>query len=296
MTQAEPPIRWALLDMTGGAPCQNGEVMSQGALDLIARVLNVQLARDYGCGSTVRAGSSKDDVQPGERPLPILDVLEDDPGAVADHSVDELGQPLGRVAITDCTSLFGPGGVVMAASHEALETEGDRGCNLYASDGNGKTHARERCDAIEVQGYTITLDGQDVVVADFLLESWFIPGSPPPYTFGTSEGLPGCTDAPGPLETQPANGGNYQIEETDPGDVAAAFAKERACVGGAWGDPLRCKKHEGFPIDENTGRCREGMAPGVARFRISGTPKNPKKLAHWSSRASRRGVRLSPPA
>lgn len=267
------PIRWVLIDHTGGAPCQNGEVMTPQALALIAAAMSLQLARDAGSDSSARAASSPDDVQPGERPYLFVPTLPNAPGAVAYHTVDEQGNPYAMQAITACASLLGPDGALMAASHEAIETEGDPGCNRWASDGQGKLHADERCDAIETQGYEIEVNGVSCTVADFLLDCWYVPGSSAPYTFATSTAVAGAIDPPGPLQTMPADGGNYQAEETDPGDVGQVFAAEEP-------SPM---------LDRATVVAKRGP-------HLTGTPKNPDKVAHWSSRAYRRGVRARKPS
>jgi len=260
MTRGNAPIHWVLLDETGGAACQNGETLSPEALSKIAEAVSMQLARDWGSDSSARAGSGPTDIMPGERVYTFKNGLPEAPGAIAYHSVDGSGVEFGMEDITSCSSLYGDGASASSAfSHEAIETEGDRGCNGWSDDGQGTLHANERCDAIEVQGYTVTTsDGTVVTVSNFLLDSWFIPGAPAPYTYMTANGLAGGVEPPGPMQVAAGDGGNYDSVEPAPTTGSQVF---------------------GFV---NAGK------------QIRGTPRNPKKAAHWSSRAYKRGHRLKP--
>lgn len=260
MTSGNAPIHWVLLDETGGAPCQNGEILTPEALAKIARVVTIQLARDYGCDSDARAGSSPADILPGERVYTFKNGLPEAPGAIAYHSVDGQGVEFGMQDITACTSLYGDGGATSAFSHEALETEGDRGCNGWSDDRQGTLHANERCDAVEVQGYAIDAgDGTQATVSNFLLDTWFIPGSPGPYTFMGANGLPGAVEPPAPMTVAAGNGGNYDSVEPAPTGGSQVF---------------------GFQHIDHAGK------------HMNGRPRDMVKAAHWSSRTYKRGHRL----
>jgi hypothetical protein len=254
---------WVLLDESQGAKTSGGEVVTPALLALIAEVITVQMCRDYApnCGGpavVVRAGKSATDIQVGERVFSIMATLPDAPGDVAYHSVDGNGVPFALLAITTCDTILGAGtSVSSAVSHEVLEEEGDPGCNRYADDGLGTEHAIELCDAVETQSYAITSSGGTVAyVSDFLLDAWFIPNAPGPYSYMALARLQGAVDAPGPMKTVSSGGGNYQMIRTSPTSENQVFAKRthKACV--------------------------EGM------------PRNHAKVAHWSSRVSRRGARL----
>jgi hypothetical protein len=260
MTQRNTPIKWAFIDSTNGAPCANGEVMTPEALATIAAACTLQLNRDYGSNSSARAATA-DTIQPGERVFTWLNGLSVQ-GALAFHSVDGQGVEYGEEDITGCSSLFGMGASASAAaSHEMLETENDPGCNRGLDDGQGTTHADEECDAIEVQTYAVQVNGIDVGVSNFLLDSWGIPGAPPPYTFMTANNIPGGVDPPGPMQTAPGNGGNYQSVWPSPTSFGQVTAEHVAAF------------------------TRGGHA-----LRIVGTPRKPAKVKHWNSRAAKRGV------
>jgi hypothetical protein len=248
-------IRWVILDETGGAPCANGEVLSPSSLARLAAAATLQLNRDVGVDSSVRAGSGPTDVQPGERVFTFRPGLPEAPGALAYHAVDGSGVEFGAEDITGCSSLFGPGSSALAAlTHETNETEWDRGCNQWLDDLGGKLHAKERCDAIEVQTYDVGMpDGQPAFVSNFLLDAWTIPNAPGPYTWMGANGLPGAVEPPGPMQTAPGQGGNYQSVETAPtGDPGQVTAMRRG------------HRH------------------------VEGMPSRPAKVAHWSSRTYRR--------
>lgn len=254
---------WVIIDETQGAKTSGGEAMTVALLAVIAEVATVQMCRDYApnCGGPAvvcRAGSSATDIQPGERVFALLATLPDAPGDVAYHSVDGNGVPFALLAITTCDTILGPGtSVSSAVTHEVLEEEGDPGCNRWADDGQGTEHAIERCDALETQSYAITArDGTVAYVSDFVLDAWLIPNAPGPYSYMALAGLPGAIDPPGPMQTVPSGGGNYQAERTSPSSEHQVFA-----------------------------------AAGH-KARVVGQPRNHAKVAHWSSRVSRRGARL----
>jgi len=249
---------WVLIDETNGATTGDGNKVTYAVLEQIAAAITLQQARDYGpeCGGpavTMRAGGGPNDVQPGERVFALKDALPEAPGAVAYHSIDGRGVAFAMLAISTCDSLTGPGtSVSSAVSHEVCETRGDEGCNLWADDGAGTEHAHEECDAVEVQSYPMP-DG--TYVSNFVLPSFWIPGAAGPYSYMAKAGLPGAVDPPGPMQTAPGHGGNYQAVRPSPSGESQVTAEH---------------------------------AHGA---RLHGTPRNPTKVAHWSSRTSRRGVR-----
>lgn len=262
MTTANSPIHWVLLDETGGAQCQDGSTLSPDVLTRMAQALSYQLAHDYGCDSDARAGKDPTDILPGERVYTFRNGLPEAPGAVAYHSVDGSGVEFGMQDITACSSLWALDGALMAASHEFCETEGDRGCDGWSDDGQGTLHAQERCDAIETQGYPVTLsDGTQGIVANFLLDVWFIPGAAGPYTYAGANGMP-SVEPPGPMQIAPSPGqGNYDSVEPAPTSSNQVFGFE-------------------FTHKDRAGR------------HMRGRPKDSKKAEHWSSRTYKRGHRL----
>lgn len=256
---------WVIIDNTNGTPTAGGEVLTNATLTSICAVvqdqLNGEYADEYGGESCIRAGSSPTDVQPGEKVGSIVGALPDAPGASAYHNVAQ-GVPDAFFAIATVQTLVGEGSSLSVdISHEMLEAEGDPGCDQFIDDGNGTEHADERCDAVEVQTYPKTApDGSTVYVSNFLLDAWGIVGAEGPYSYMAFASLPGAVDPPGPLQTAPGDGGNYQIirkvDENGAGQVTA-----------------NTKFGEMFP-----NYVHHGLA-------IEGTPR--KGVPEWNSRASR---------
>jgi hypothetical protein len=256
-------LSFVLIDETTSAATLK---LTPAVLADIAEACQTQLNADYGpeCGGeySVRVGKDSNDILPGEVAYIYQDTLPQAPTAEAYHDVQGNGVPFALCALDDCQSLTGEGSSASSAtSHELLETAGNPGCNKFLNDGQGNVKAAERCDAVEVQTYPITVtSGNIVYVSNFVLDSWQIPGSAGPYTFMTKAGLEGGVDPSGPMQTAPGGGGNYQIvapftdKETQ---ITAKFAAERKTDG------------------------------GVIAAMIQGKPKNLHKTLHWSSRARR---------
>jgi hypothetical protein len=74
------------------------------------------------------------------------------------------------------TNLFeGPRSVSCSVSHEVVEARIDPSINRWAVGSDGRLYAYEACDAVENDAYTISVDGQDVSVSNFVLPRWFDP-------------------------------------------------------------------------------------------------------------------------
>jgi hypothetical protein len=228
-------VKWVLIDSSRGAATQDGSRLSSAVLNHIAEAVqdqvNQEFAAEWGAHATLRVGASSSDIQPGEWAYGFLPSLPDAPGASAYHDINGKGVPFALCAITTCGSLFGPTGVSVDASHEILETAGDEGANQFANDNKALLHAVEMCDAVEVQTYGKTCkDGTVVQVSNWLLRSWFIPGETGPYDYMTSAKISGAVSPPGPLQTAPGHGGNYQIVSKWGGDKQV-FAAAHHIVG-----------------------------------------------------------------
>jgi len=258
---------WVLLDLTNGASTASGEKLSHADLEAIAAAVQIQLNRDVapyygdpgGAGHRVRAGTSSTDIQPGECVHAIVPALPAEPEAIAFHDVTGAGVPCSFDAISLNDTILGQGNsLAVSTSHELTEATGDPPCNMWAADGQGRQVAKELADAVEMQTYPITLPGGKVVyVSNFVLPSFFTPNAPPPYDFISRNG-PNVSPPPGPFQTAPGNGGNYQIVETE-----------------GKGEHQITAEH----------------AP-THRAMVHGTPAKLAKRRHWSSRTYRRGVRL----
>ena len=228
-------VKWVLIDSTNGATTQDGSMLSPAVLNQVAEAVQDQVdqefAAEWGAKATVRVGASENDIQPGEWAYGFVPSLPDAPGASAYHDINGKGVPFALCAVTTCGSLLGATGVSVDASHEILETAGDEGANQFANDNKGLLHAVEMCDAVEVQTYGKTCkDGTVVQVSNWLLRSWFIPGTAGPYDYMTFANISGAVSPPGPLQTAPGHGGNYQIISKWGGDKQV-FAAAHYIVG-----------------------------------------------------------------
>jgi hypothetical protein len=228
-------VKWVLIDSSKGATTQDGSKLSLAVLNHIAEAVqnqvNQEFAAEWGAHATLRVGASSSDIQPGEWAYGFVPTLPDAPGASAYHDINGKGVPFALCAVTTCGSLLGPTGVSVDASHEILETAGDEGANQFANDNKGLLHAVEMCDAVEVQTYGKTCkDGTVVQVSNWLLRSWFAPGAAGPYDYMTFAKISGAVSPPGPLQTAPGHGGNYQIVSKWGGDKQV-FAAAHHIVG-----------------------------------------------------------------
>jgi hypothetical protein len=228
-------VKWVLIDSTNGATTQDDSKLSPAVLAHIAEAVqdqvNQEFAAEWGAQATLRVGANPHDIKPGEWAYGFLASLPDAPGASAYHDINGKGVPFALCAVTTCGSLLGPTGISVDVSHEILETAGDEGANQFAYDNHGLLHAVEMCDAVEVQTYGKTCkDGTVVQVSNWLMRSWFSPGASRPYEYMTFAKLPGAVSPPGPLQTAPGHGGNYQIVSKWGGDKQV-FAAANHLIG-----------------------------------------------------------------
>jgi hypothetical protein len=204
-------MKFVLLNESQVSDAAHGGVLTPVILGKIAAAtttyLNQYVAQYWGGAGTyaVRAGAGKKDVQTGEIVCAIVDSLPDAPGAVAYHDVAGHEVPVIFLARTQCNALVtGADSVSSALSHELAETAGDPACNLWARDTKYEW-AHELCDAVQEWGFEI--DG--VAVSDFVLPSFFAPGSEGPWNYlGTKSANTALKSA---LATAP---GGYQIRSS----------------------------------------------------------------------------------
>lgn len=264
---------WVFILEAAGKTRQ-GLTLALADLARIAKVVEVQVNRDYvpSCGgdnTTCRATATLTDILPAEQPYYFVDTLPDAPGASAYHVPGAA-----YCAISTCDDLYGPNGVSVDASHEVLEDAGNPGCNAAVDDGKGQLHERERCDAVETQTYTITLENDlvGVSVSNFLLDAWQTPGSRGPFTFMASKGIFGYVEPAGPFQTaKSVNGsGNYQIV------FPSTSAEESQVFSKPLGKAFLKFSEQALP---------QHISNPYSLLR--GKPKKPDKFFHWSSRAQR---------
>ena len=182
------------------------EQLTQPALERVANAIEQQLnnhvAPHYGGGYAMRVGTATD-IKAGEIVCALVDSLPAAPGAVAYHDVNGNDVPTVYLALSLVSSVMnGSSSLSSALSHEACETAGDPGCNLWAQADNGRLHARELSDACQSNFYDI--DG--VSVSDFLLPSFWDVSGKAPYCYTASQGS--GPDMSGPLKVA---AGGYEI-------------------------------------------------------------------------------------
>jgi hypothetical protein len=172
-----------------------------------------QLSRDvapiYGGTYGVRVGSGPTDVQVGEMVFSILDSLPDAPGAIAYHDVAGGAVPVAFLALSTCSTLDD---VSTAISHELCEIAGDPACDLWCDDGAGAEWARELCDAVESNAYTVGT----IQVSDFLLPAFFAPSAAMPFNFMAIPGnaVVGSASGAAPTTAFQTAAGGYQIKRS----------------------------------------------------------------------------------
>jgi hypothetical protein len=127
-----------------------------------------------------RKGSGEHDRKPDEVAVHFRDFIPEAPDALAYHQVVngipdiELGVNLFTSLGDDNDSLSSGG------SHEMLELLGDAGANRWADRQNSSKlmDAEELCDFVQNTGYAAS---NGFWVSNFVLRSFFIPGSPGPW-------------------------------------------------------------------------------------------------------------------
>jgi hypothetical protein len=160
--------------------------------DLLARMAagleaqaNEDFAPEFGGSAVVRVGSSPTDLGAGEIAVHLVDDLSQvAPGAAAYHD-DETGLPVIWCALDEFDSYVGPSDMPLSAgiSHEMLETLGDRGANQWADRPDGTQEAEEECDRLQRTDYLKATPLGSVQVANFLLQSAWIPGAAGPWDY-----------------------------------------------------------------------------------------------------------------
>jgi hypothetical protein len=178
----------------------------------------------------VRVGSGPDDRDPDEIAIHLRDAIPEAPGALAYHTVTN-GIPDIEIGVDLFTSLTeGLDSVSAGGSHEVLETLGDVGANGWKDKGAGIMGAEEVADPVQNTCYP-TKTGP--TVSNFVLPSYFIPGSAGPW------------DHLGVMKTQDDISNGYEIQAPSPTDVSQAakdFARDGLPIRGTIRNP-NVKKH-----------------------------------------------------
>ena len=247
-------LSFVLVDLTTDVTPMQLRPVSQ--LPAIAAALTEQTSTCYAEAYGNEAPTFRVDVATNRKPEEIAINFRDTidvPGALAYHMVTS-GVPdieIGVDLFTDLTdsSESVSGGV----SHEVLETLGDLGANGWKDKGNGLMGAEEVCDPVQNTGYK-TSNG--VYVSNFVLPSYFVPGSAGPWDYLAV------------MKSQDDLSNGYEIQTPSPTDFSQAMTKP------GWGHALN------------------KLIGGGGKPRIGGSLTDIQKARKRSkySRATRRGL------
>lgn len=122
------------------------------------------------------------DRKPNEIAIHFRDDIPEAPGALAFHQVVN-GIPDIEIGVDLFTNIMSDSdGLLSGVSHELLELFGDAGGNGWKDRQNSerKMDAEELCDFVQNTGYKASNGGH---VSNFVLPSFFIPGSAGPWDF-----------------------------------------------------------------------------------------------------------------
>jgi hypothetical protein len=165
-----PMISVALLNKDSQIPTQQE---MQDVADALTQQACEEFAAEFGISARVRVIASEADRQPGEwlmillRALPVANAL-------GYHTTTSDGKPIMYVS----PELDQSDGVPWSttASHELLETLGDRSCMDLRPSNDGNFDFFELCDAVEADSYEKTAaSGARVLVSNWVTDAWFTP-------------------------------------------------------------------------------------------------------------------------
>lgn len=109
------------------------------------------------------------------------------------------------------------------ASHEAVEMRADPDCSRFAPMGDGREVAVETGDPVEADAYPITVkignEARDILVSNFVLPAYFVPGSAGPWDFL------GRLSGPAPAMTP---GGYLIVRDPGSGELSNVFSNHVA--------------------------------------------------------------------
>jgi hypothetical protein len=140
-------------------------------------------ANHYGAETvSFRIGKNELDRKSNEIAIHFRDTIPEAPDALAYHQVVN-GVPDIEIGVDLFTELLhGTDSLASGGSHEILETLGDAGGNGWKDrqDSSDIMDAEELCDFVQNTGYKAK---NGVTVSNFVLPSFFIPGSAGPWDF-----------------------------------------------------------------------------------------------------------------
>lgn len=262
-----------------------------GLCDALEEQTQGPFATAYGERTTTfRVASPPDDRAAGEIAVNFRDTIPEAPGALAYHQVTS-GVPDIEIGCDLFASLAqGSEAMSVGVAHEVLETMGDAGANGYKTRADGVTaDAEEVCDFVESTFYPAS---NGMAVSNFVLPSFFVPGSAGPWDFL------------GVMSSQTDVSKGYGITaqvsgETQIGGTRAAVKPEIEVPAGPLG--FMGMAHEARR-DKATNAAKAAPAPAAKKpgprvravVGYDMSERMRKRKASRYSRTSRRGVTLDP--
>jgi hypothetical protein len=143
----------------------------------VAKAIDIQIRRDvapawWRVPMPVRYYTS-DDKAPADAWVIHLHNAPGNPGPPAEHNLAAGGMPMGEVHVDLVKK---PDEVATLLSHEVIETFVDPFMSLFAlevhTSGNGIMYRVELCDPVEDETYPIPVEGERVMVSNFLFPAW----------------------------------------------------------------------------------------------------------------------------
>jgi hypothetical protein len=257
---ANPNFCIVLLDLTTDVtpkelkPTQILDDLSQALSDQIC----LEFADSYGLVSVLfRIITSPNDRQINEIAINFRDTIPEAPDALAYHQ-EINGVPDIEVGVDLFGSLADSDPLTSGVSHEVLEMIRNPGANGWYEIRGGSAEAGEECDVVQNTGYK---SKKGLPISNFLLPSYFMPGSKGPW------------DMMGMMKSQDDLSHGYAIRSDSVSGVHQEF-----------GLVVRDPKKFGMAIHENK------IVYAVGGDKL--TEKQRKRKTHKWSRTHRLGVRL----
>lgn len=169
------------------AVLNDSTVLTDAQVQPVVAALQKQVTNDFcpawGLAAPTLMFIPKGQIAPaGAWQLVVLD-NSDQAGALGYHDITPEDLPLSKVFAADDIQDGFSWSITM--SHELLEMLGDPLINMTAvvqtAQKSGRIYAYEACDPCEDDSLGYQIDG--VVVSDFVLPHWFVPGAPAPFDF-----------------------------------------------------------------------------------------------------------------
>jgi hypothetical protein len=239
--------RRRILVTTTVAIVNESTVVTDAEATTVAKALHRQVSSDFAPHWGIRANVYHYIHKPPPTAW-VLVILDDSDmaDALGYHDVTPAGLPVGKVfARTDMDYWLSWS---VTASHELLEMLGDPSCVIASQIADTTFVAQENCDPVEADRYGYTING--VAVSDFVLPTWFQPGTPGPYDFTGHLTRP-LTLLPGGYASvwTPQSGWTQHTARGLPG-ITSRAARARRINRRLWGNEPRASTAERLQPDD----------------------------------------------